>query len=225
MNYVIGCGGTGSWLARGLAKLVEPFLIRLVDGDTVEEKNLDRQLFSSGDVGKFKSRALATIIGASYSTPEYYSSTSFSYNQDDWLFCCADNHAARREVLLACDRDECQAIIAGNEYTDAEAYSYFPSWKGGYNDPRMVYPSINTDHDGDPTLRDGCSVEVATKPQLAQANMVAAAMMLQLYWFWAFDDDCYKLAVEGNRPIHHLQTKWKLTTIREGDRANERNNV
>ncbi len=63
---LVGCGGTGSHLASGLIALTSELGARsigsdllLVDPDRVEPKNVGRQLFSSGDVGKFKADALA----------------------------------------------------------------------------------------------------------------------------------------------------------------------
>ncbi len=40
--YIIGCGGVGSWLASAVARLENPNHLVLVDGDDLEEKNLDR---------------------------------------------------------------------------------------------------------------------------------------------------------------------------------------
>jgi PRTRC genetic system ThiF family protein len=64
---LVGCGGTGSHLAQSLARLAShvrdtggPTLaLTFVDGDTVEPKNIGRQLFSAADVGKNKAQALA----------------------------------------------------------------------------------------------------------------------------------------------------------------------
>lgn len=64
---LVGCGGTGSHIAQALARIaghcrsrghVEPRLI-LIDGDTVEEKNVGRQLFTPHDVGRPKALVLA----------------------------------------------------------------------------------------------------------------------------------------------------------------------
>ena len=70
---VIGCGGTGSWLIPKLVKTMndlkrkglscpEPKLI-LVDGDSVEPKNLIRQNFIETDIGSNKAEAMALRYG------------------------------------------------------------------------------------------------------------------------------------------------------------------
>ena len=66
---VIGCGGTGSWLIPKLVKTIndmkrknlitKDFTLALVDGDTVEPKNLIRQNFIEQDIGKNKAAVMA----------------------------------------------------------------------------------------------------------------------------------------------------------------------
>lgn len=63
---LVGCGGTGSHLAQALARIAAHLRARrdelrlvFVDGDTVEEKNVGRQLFTYADLGKNKAQALA----------------------------------------------------------------------------------------------------------------------------------------------------------------------
>lgn len=64
---VIGCGGTGSYLIRDLARIIgitnkqfnRSDTILLIDGDVVENKNLARQNFVLNDVSKNKAQVLA----------------------------------------------------------------------------------------------------------------------------------------------------------------------
>ncbi|MDP2659595.1 MAG: ThiF family adenylyltransferase, partial [Dehalococcoidia bacterium] len=51
-TVVVGCGGTGGFVAEGLCRLLpKEQNILLVDHDRVEPHNLRRQAFFSGDVG------------------------------------------------------------------------------------------------------------------------------------------------------------------------------
>lgn len=69
---VIGCGGTGSAFLQNLM----PYLVHrsdspkvtvtLCDGDTVEEKNLTRQVFFEDQIGMNKATALAESIEATF---------------------------------------------------------------------------------------------------------------------------------------------------------------
>jgi PRTRC genetic system ThiF family protein len=69
---LVGCGGTGSHIAQALARLAAHCLdtngpavqLVFVDGDTVEHKNVGRQLFSAADVGKNKAQTLASRFSA-----------------------------------------------------------------------------------------------------------------------------------------------------------------
>lgn len=70
---LVGCGGTGSHIASGLISLAGALVERniqtdiyLVDPDTVEPKNVGRQLFSPADIGKPKAEVLAYRLNASF---------------------------------------------------------------------------------------------------------------------------------------------------------------
>lgn len=110
---VVGCGGTGSFVAEGLCRLLKsdrPLL--LIDYDRVEPHNLRRQNFFAGDVGKFKSQALAERLARQYGRPVGYSvypfdreliGESFSvgfYTKviHGLLIGCVDNASARRDI-------------------------------------------------------------------------------------------------------------------------------
>lgn len=60
---VVGCGGTGSallyFLSRFLLNLDKDVLVTLVDGDTVEQKNVIRQSFVPRDIGENKAKVLS----------------------------------------------------------------------------------------------------------------------------------------------------------------------
>lgn len=54
---IVGCGGLGGWIIEGLARMGVGHLI-LIDGDTFEENNLNRQaLCTEVNLGQFKAEA------------------------------------------------------------------------------------------------------------------------------------------------------------------------
>jgi PRTRC genetic system ThiF family protein len=69
---IMGVGGTGSYLAQGLAKLFAGYQLELdvvlVDPDTIEEKNCSRQNFQSWEIGQPKAHALAYRLNQQYGT-------------------------------------------------------------------------------------------------------------------------------------------------------------
>ena len=80
---VVGCGGTGGFVAEGLCRLFQgrDATIVLVDHDRVEPHNLLRQNFYAEDVGKFKSQALADRLARAYRRPVGYS--VYAFREDD----------------------------------------------------------------------------------------------------------------------------------------------
>lgn len=220
--YIIGCGGVASFLLPCLLKLVTPDARRglatltLIDGDTLEERNLDRQLFSPDCLGMNKAEALIkTVIGENDSAlvaPSYFTPGTV-VEEGSLLFCCADNHAARAAVLDACDQHSGQAIIGGNEYTDADAYYYNFRWRETTLDPRQYFKEILTDHSGDPTRPAGCTGEAqAASPQLALANMSAANHMLWLFWFYFAEVRHMGPESRPYWPVRHSNTFSRMST-------------
>ncbi len=103
---VVGCGGTGGFVAEGLCRLFQgrEATIVLVDHDRVEPHNLLRQNFYKGDVGQFKSKALADRLAQAYNRPIGYSVYPFREEEprypglsshDGLVIGCADNAAAQ----------------------------------------------------------------------------------------------------------------------------------
>ena len=130
---VVGCGGTGGFVAEGLCRLFQgrKATIVLVDHDRVEPHNLLRQNFYAEDVGKFKSQALADRLARAYRRPIGYSVYPFreedsrpdgsrypglpSYG-NSLVIGCADNAAARRAMAECLPGDPRRWLIdAGND--------------------------------------------------------------------------------------------------------------
>lgn len=105
---LIGTGGTGSYLAQGLAKLVAGYGlsldVMLVDPDTIEEKNCSRQNFHPCEIGQPKAEALAFRLNQLYGTsfgavkalggPYIGSST----DKTRLVITCVDNITSRKEL-------------------------------------------------------------------------------------------------------------------------------
>jgi len=71
---VVGCGGTGGFVADGLTRMLPSTIgLILIDMDRVEERNLNRQSFTTADIGLFKSEALAKRLEGKYQRPVQYS--------------------------------------------------------------------------------------------------------------------------------------------------------
>lgn len=185
-TYIIGAGGVGSILAPVISR-IEPRTI-VVDGDKLELKNLDRQLFDKSDIGRNKAEALSEKYHVE-AMPEWYYDGLIEHNASDVLIGCVDNMPARRSILKACDLYGCRAIIAGNETTSADAYYYEHSMEGGPCDPRVMFPEILSDNSDDPRARSiGCTgVAQTLNRQLVTANLAAAGLAGHLFVVWILE--------------------------------------
>jgi PRTRC genetic system ThiF family protein len=122
--HLIGCGGSGSWLAPHLARItkllqhVHHINVRLAfwDYDTVEEKNIFRQSFCEAEIGVNKAETLARRFGFAWGIEIIAMSILFSrdamyrnnlaarYGDASMpvFITCVDNNKARQEVARAC---------------------------------------------------------------------------------------------------------------------------
>jgi hypothetical protein len=227
VNFIIGNGGVGSWLAPALCLLVGPKNVTLIDGDTLEEKNLNRQLFTESEIGLNKAEALARKYKCNY-LPDWYSDSLLRHSKHDWLFGVVDNNVARMSVLRAVDFAGCRAIFAANETHSSEAYVYLPEWAGTRLDPRVMYAEMVQDHTNDPRSRAiGCTGEAQqANPQLVTANMMAASLAAHLYVVWALEIK----KIGSPETIPHLPHKLvnNLTrneTYKVGELIKEQNDI
>ncbi len=222
MKHVIaGNGGVGSRLVELLIRVVDPRTLVLVDKDKLEPKNLDRQLFDEDQVGMSKSVALAAKYKLDDAAVDEWFSSSLDLGiaSEDFIFCCCDNAAAMRETLIVCDEKDCRAVIAANEYTDAEAYWYERSMKDTPNDPRVFYPSILTDRSGDPLGPPGCQGEAQQQNrQLVLANAMAADLAALLFWFHARERPDMDVEDKPNFPVMYKFNLFGPKAIKWGTR-------
>lgn len=145
---VVGCGGIGSWLSHGLAKALQfqaPYsALILVDGDTFEQKNAERQQFShvgnkahvlAEDVQQ-SNRSVFVVpkaawivsdeIAAQNETEEEEDaivvskiSASSLMEEGDIVYVCVDNHSARKLIFEAASQyNNIDVFTGGNNSAD-----------------------------------------------------------------------------------------------------------
>lgn len=139
--YVVGCGGTGSFLVPHLCRLANWFYaadkqisITLIDFDRIEEKNLYRQNFCQAELGYNKAQALAVRYKAMFprlkigAIEHQASAVSLDRSAPTVIIGCVDNTAARKSIeelmveysnqaAYGFDRLPCWWIDCGNDYT------------------------------------------------------------------------------------------------------------
>jgi PRTRC genetic system ThiF family protein len=133
---IVGLGGTGAQAARSIARVIyamklnaikTPRLV-LIDPDTVEEKNIGRQLFTHGDKGKNKATVVMQRLNAAYglqcwAVPKPVSAEYLGNARI--IVGCVDNHAARQVIhnrLVAYNPygTQCVWIDAGNHHNSGQ---------------------------------------------------------------------------------------------------------
>ena len=122
---VVGLGGTGSHVARNLARLLyhrqqnRQFIpdVLFVDPDVIEPSNIGRQLFVPAELNQPKAQVLARrynfAFGLSISAVCEPLDAQKHIPHGAIVCGCVDNHHARREIASA---SRCTWIDAGNEF-------------------------------------------------------------------------------------------------------------
>lgn len=124
--YLVGCGGTGSYVAPFLARFAKfskiPVQLWFIDPKPVREKNLIRQNFSPAELGIPKAIALATRYslawGLEINAVDRLFSTETAEAHHRWgqplslIVGCVDNAMARRSIL------SCLIKVSQNDYSN-----------------------------------------------------------------------------------------------------------
>jgi len=105
---IVGCGGIGCWTALQLTMLGVR-KITLIDMDTIEESNLNRQFFYEEDIEKFKVDALVEKLHKINSKIKYHSvaheverARDELFKNTHFIFDCLDNIKTREYLLSKC---------------------------------------------------------------------------------------------------------------------------
>jgi tRNA A37 threonylcarbamoyladenosine dehydratase len=114
---LVGCGGTGSFLAGALCRLLigRDARVYLVDLDRVEPHNVGRQAFERREVGRFKAEVLAARLARRYGRAIGYAVAPYDGGTHAGIFAdgtpsaltllvgAVDNAAARRALAATLD--------------------------------------------------------------------------------------------------------------------------
>ena len=234
MNYfIVGCGGVCSYFLPSFLKMLKHHKklkksnVFLVDGDQIEQKNYDRQMFQGGNVGKYK----AEVLRDQYANDDYiqsiiaindYITDSFTPDPRSMIIGFVDNHPARRDMLTVADRTTSKVVFAANSTIGAHAYYYQPDWVNTDLDPRVRFPEIVTVETGSPVHAIGCNTEekLDETPQTAIANQLAASHALHLWNFWSIETREMDVSTMDLWPIESKNTFCKFQTLTAGDLKN-----
>ncbi len=127
--YMVGCGGTGSWLAPHVVRLArflhetrgKNVVVSFIDPDVVEMKNVFRQNFSEAEVGGRKAELLALRYSAAWArivTVQAQaarfdkSMVQLEYGDCGVIVGCVDNPEGRKEIASALEMDATKRGVA-----------------------------------------------------------------------------------------------------------------
>lgn len=194
---VIGSGGIGTHLIEPLARYLsftEDYCeVTIVDGDTFEERNRERQRFTGCE-----NKADETVNWLKDQFPKIHFRCKPEYVTDDNIimtiregdvvFLCVDNHSTRKLVSDRCgELDDVLLISGGNGETDGDVLIYIRKDGKDVTKPLTDLPEISSPQDKNPGElteedRQGCQEEAEDNPQLLFTNLDIASSMLGCYY-------------------------------------------
>ncbi len=205
---VVGCGGTGGYVAEGLCRLLIGIDIPLilVDHDRVEPHNLLRQHFYKTDVGKFKSQALAERLARQFGRPVGYcvypydaeligqnlGAGMYSRLSEGIIIGCVDTPEARRSIANGIKYTNWW-IDAGNGYSSGQVLignaSDSGQMQGAFEEyyqqvtrlpiPSLQLPSLLAPATVPHTAPRDCAEAVVNDEQSPVINQAMAMLVLQ----------------------------------------------
>ncbi|PQV51015.1 PRTRC system ThiF family protein [Paraburkholderia sp. BL21I4N1] len=130
---LIGCGGNGSQMLTGLARLNHALTalghpglhVTAFDGDTVSEANIGRQMFSPADVGMHKSVVLVhrlnAFFGLDWHARPIHAGPSELINVGPGIaIVCVDSAAARKKLAPSLTGASTYVMDLGNRASDGQ---------------------------------------------------------------------------------------------------------
>lgn len=184
---IIGIGGIGTILSDKLARFLEHFNARsnitLIDGDTFERKNLERQEFDDfGPKASSKARELSKRYLKNHFSgfDQFITEENISkiIKEGDIVFIGVDNHKTRKIISdYVKSLQDVVVISGGNEYIDGNVQLFIRK------EGKSVTPSLTDYHPeiAEPTDKHpdemSCEELENVEPQLLFTNLMVASIM------------------------------------------------
>ena len=205
---MVGAGGTGSHLIHPLIQYlgIDEAIVHIYDADTIEPKNLTRQLFYPYEVGQLKAEALEVRFHNAVAAHTQYigeDNIKDAVREGDVVLICADNMAVRRVINERAKNLDTVLIINGGNELDTGSVQVFLRDKGHNITPPLDFFSPEFNRDDGPDMADLSCAEIAQLPggeQTVVANNSVAALMLQAL-------------VRVDHDVYSQEKQWTKTTF------------
>ncbi|MBI4096082.1 MAG: ThiF family adenylyltransferase [DPANN group archaeon] len=182
---LIGAGALGNFVGQGLAALGFN-LVDILDFDTIETTNLNRQLLFYESVGQQKAKVLADRCAAIRGKDARYEGINekfgegFGIKEYDLVIDCVDNFATRALISKKCVESKIPLVSAGTSHNSGQATVYIPG-KTRCADHALGYGS-QAEQEAEQQARmvreGGCLMQ--PNPSVIMSNQVMAAMMINM---------------------------------------------
>jgi len=193
---LVGTGGTGSQVARTLCRIVYDMrrrgqhipTLRFVDPDTVEAKNVGRQMFTEADIGQYKAAVLSSRFNlamglgiTAYTEP--FDAEKHVSRYGSLVIGCVDNHLARQALSqtnglwLDCGNHQSSGQVTIGNSDDWQVvksglkrgqYTHLPN--AALLFPQLLQPEPTVDLTPVPTPTASCADLVAAGEQALLVN-------------------------------------------------------
>lgn len=228
---VIGIGGIGTNLLAFLPRYLayqqkEGVELTLVDGDTFESRNAERQAFKMpGNKAEVKARELREEFPslAIFAEPVYVTQGNVRQliQGGDIVLLCVDNHATRLLVSRRCkELANVVLISAGNDLVTGNCQVYIRKNRKHLTVPiEQYHPEIRFPQDKNPGEDPSCLAQAAAgEPQLVITNM-AAALGMAMSLFQILEGDIPAGEVYFNVRTGEFRSKERRTANAKGTSA------
>lgn len=201
-----GCGGSGSQMLTGLARLDialralghPGFEILAFDPDDVAQANLGRQLFAAADVGRNKAHVLVNRLNAWHGTAYTAADARFDHRaahginggRPDIVISCVDSAKARIGIADALrSNPSIYWLDLGNRQADGQFVLGIPPVSDEHEAfefrlPTVLelFPEMRTDKTLDRDAGPSCSLAQALERQELFVNQAVVTPALNLLW-------------------------------------------
>lgn len=208
---VIGAGGTGSYFLKEFARFVASshkidktkIFVTVVDGDRVEEKNLERQNFFSDSLNQYKAEEMVSLIIETFDVTNFVACNEYILSEENIqdiytktydifgldrrskegivpvIIGCVDNHQARTSMEhFFKSTPNCVYYDSANEFSSGEVVFSYKNGAQIVSPVRSHYFPDMSENIGKSVVEMSCSELNSVAPQHLATNMKAANILL-----------------------------------------------
>lgn len=202
---VVGAGGTGSYFLKEFARFVattkninsKDINVVVMDGDRIEEKNLERQNFFNDSVNQYKAEEMVSMISESFAIGNFVAMNRYVLDEADIMTAfkvmeeksgstyipviigCVDNHHARLIMEKCFEKiPNCIYYDSANEFSSGEVVFSYKNGDMVISPVRSHYFSELKENNYISVTEMSCTELNAVAPQHIATNMKAGNILL-----------------------------------------------